>query len=162
MSERSSEHLIEAALSLINDAISWQCAHQPVSKSLGDRRFDDVMHFIEMHFTDPNLSLTKAAKSLGISTRYLSLLLEHRGLHFSTLIWDKRLQAAKEWLPASAESGALVREIAYRVGFKSSAHFSRKFRKAFNMSPQNYRLLGGMALGSSLRVPVQPELARGH
>ncbi len=34
---------------------------------------------------------------------------------------------------------AAVREIAYRVGFKSAAHFSRMFKRAFDVSPGKCR-----------------------
>jgi AraC-like DNA-binding protein len=145
MSERSSQLLIDGALSLLHDAIADRDFRQYAKRSLKDRRSDDVMRFIEIHFCDPALSLAQIAKAVGISTRYLSQLLEHRGISFSELVWDKRLQAARERLASPGPSSELVREIAYRVGFKSPAHFSRKFRRAFDMSPQEYRSAAGVA-----------------
>jgi AraC-like DNA-binding protein len=145
MSEKSSELLITGALSLLYDAVSDRDIHGPDRTSLADRRLEDVMRFIEIHFCDPTLSLGMVAGACGISTRYLAFLLEHQGTTFSRLVWDKRLQAAREWLVSSRARGVPVSKIAYRVGFKSAAHFSRKFRRAFEMSPQEYRSAGNAA-----------------
>src|SRR5579862_4701028 len=79
MSEQTSALLIDGALSLLHDALADQHPRRP-RKTLKDKRLDAVMRFIEIHFCDANLSLGKAAKALGISTRYLSLLLANRGM----------------------------------------------------------------------------------
>jgi AraC-like DNA-binding protein len=79
------------------------------------------------------------AKGCGISPRYLSFLLKLHGTSFSTLVWDKRLKTARQWLGDSRPGEASISEIAYKVGFKSPAHFSRMFKRAFSVSPRHYR-----------------------
>jgi AraC-like DNA-binding protein len=80
------------------------------------------------------------AKGCGISPRYLSFLLKQHGTPFSVLVWDQRLKMASRWLLSSKPGDTSISEIAYRIGFKSSAHFSRMFKRTFNMSPREYRM----------------------
>src|SRR3546814_11519643 len=79
------------------------------------------------------------AKGCGISPRYLSFLLKLHGTPFSPLIWDKRLESAGRWLSSSTPAAASISEVAYKVGFKSPAHFSRMFNRTFQLSPRAYR-----------------------
>src|SRR3546814_20116900 len=79
------------------------------------------------------------AKGCGISPRYLSFLLKLHGTPFSTLIWDKRLESAGRWLSSSTPAEASISEVAYKVGFKSPAHFSRKFTRTLQLRPRAYR-----------------------
>lgn len=137
--EHVAQMLIDTALSLLSEAIR---DHQPVApqrQTLTDKRLSDVLRYIELHLSDPKLSLATVAKGCGISRRYLSLLLKLNGTPFSTLIWDKRLKMAGQWLSTSQPGEASISEIAYRVGFKSAAHFSRMFKREFELSPREYR-----------------------
>jgi AraC-like DNA-binding protein len=53
-----------------------------------------------------------------------------------------------------------VSEIAYRVGFKSAAHFSRMFKQKFKVSPRQYRTPDCAVAQPMLREP-QPIIADG-
>ena len=79
------------------------------------------------------------AKGCGISPRYLSFLLRLKGTSFSELVWDQRLDKAREWLAASDPRDISISEIAYGVGFKSPAHFSRMFKRVFGVNPREFR-----------------------
>jgi AraC-like DNA-binding protein len=142
MSGQTSELLVEGALSLLHDAVAERDFRQPPRKSVGDCRLEEVLRFIDIHFCDPSLNLATVAQACGISARYVALLLERNGTSFSTIVWDKRLQAAKEWLSSAGANGVPLNKVAYRVGFKSAAHFSRRFKQAFDMSPEEYRCAG--------------------
>ncbi|MES2489122.1 MAG: AraC family transcriptional regulator [Pseudomonadota bacterium] len=139
LKEHVMQLLLDSALSVLSDAIKDHESCAPQRQTLSDKRLSDVLRFIEIHLSDPKLSIATVAKSCGISSRYLSLLLKLHGTPFSTLIWDKRLQAAQQWLSSSKAIEASVSEIAYRVGFKSAAHFSRMFKQKFMVSPRQYR-----------------------
>jgi AraC-like DNA-binding protein len=135
--------LVDSALSVLSDAIKNRDTASPVRRSVSDRRLQDVLRYIEIHLSDPKLSISTVAKGCGISPRYLSYLLKVHGTPFSTLVWDKRLQTASRWLSQSKPTDISISEIAYRVGFKSPAHFSRMFKRVFKMSPREYRAAGG-------------------
>ena len=117
----------------------------PQRQTLADKRLQDVLRYIENHLSDPKLSIATVAKACGISSRYLFLLLKLRGTLFSALIWDKRLKLAAQWLATSKPGDAAISEIAYGVGFKSPAHFSRMFKREFKVSPRQYRVVAAAA-----------------
>ena len=139
LNEQAINLLIEGALCALGDAIRCQDACAAPRPSLADKRLQDVLRFIETHLSDSKLSVAQVAKNCGISSRYLSLLLMHNGTPFSTLVWDKRLKAAVQWLSTARPGEVTISEIAYRVGFKSAAHFSRMFKREYKVSPRLYR-----------------------
>ncbi len=134
--------LVDGALSVLSDAMKDEESSSPQRQTLSDKRLNDVLRFIEVHLSDPKLSIATVAKGCGISPRYLSLLLKAHGTPFSTLVWDKRLKTAGQWLTSSKPGEASISEIAYRVGFKSPAHFSRMFKREYKLSPRQYRTAG--------------------
>ena len=134
--------LMDSALSVLSFAIKGREAGSLRRQSVSDRRLQDVLRYIEVHLSDPKLSTATVAKGCGISPRYLSFLLKLHGVPFSVLLWEQRLKMASRWLLSSKQGDISISEIAYRVGFKSSAHFSRMFKRAFNKSPRDYRSAG--------------------
>ena len=137
--EHIAQLLVDSALLVISDAIKARDACNPARQSIADKRLHDVLRYIEMHLSDPKLSISTVAKGCGISPRYLSFLLKLHGKPFSTLVWDRRLEIAGQWLGASNSTEVAISEIAYKVGFKSPAHFSRMFKRVYKMSPREYR-----------------------
>lgn len=131
--------LFDSALAVLRHAIGARVVGMPTRQSVSDKRLQDILRYVEIHLSDPKLSIAMVAKGCGISPRYLSFLLKQHGMSFSTLVWDQRLKVASRWLLSSKPSDIAISEIAYRVGFKSSAHFSRVFKRAFNMCPREYR-----------------------
>jgi AraC-like DNA-binding protein len=131
--------LVDSALSVLAHAIRQRDTGGPQRQSVSDRRLKDVLRFIENHLSDPALSIVRVARGCGISPRYLSFLLKRHGTPFSTLVWEERLKLAGRWLSSSKPGEVSVSEIAYKVGFKSSAHFSRMFKRAYGTSPRAWR-----------------------
>ena len=150
LAKHVAEALLDSSLLVLSEAIKSRGLDGPVRRSLSEKRLEDVLRYIDVHLSDPTLSITAVAKGCGISPRYLSLLLKLHGTPFSTLVWDKRLKVARDWLIQSKAGEAPISQIAYRVGFKSPAHFSRMFKRTFNMNPRRYR-------ASELASPAPPE-----
>ncbi|PPE74425.1 AraC family transcriptional regulator [Solimonas fluminis] len=151
LKDEVSQLLINTALSVVGEAVKEHQSCSTQRQTMSDKRLNDVLRFIEIHLSDPKLSIAATAKACGISPRYLSLLLKLRGTPFSELVWDKRLKTASQWLVNSRPGEASISEIAYRVGFKSAAHFSRMFKREFKLSPREYRAVGAP------RPPVEPQ-----
>lgn len=143
LAEDTARILVDTALTVIGHAIRANEAAVPVRQTVADRRLQDVLRYIEVHLSDPHLSTMMVAKGCGISPRYLSFLLRLKGTSFSELVWEQRLNKAKNWLQSSDPRDISISEIAYGVGFKSPAHFSRMFKRVFNMNPREFR--GGPA-----------------
>jgi len=131
--------LLDSALSVVTDAIKDREECNFVRPTLPDKRLQDVLRFIDIHLSDPNLSTTLVAEACGISPRYLSFLLKQNGAPFSGLVWDKRMKIASRWLSTTRPGDISIAEIAFQVGFKSPAHFSRMFKRVFNKGPREYR-----------------------
>lgn len=131
--------LVEAALELVANAIREQTHLVPRQPTLGERRLDDVLRFVEIHLCDPELSVGKLARECCISPRYLATLMHRRGTSLSKLIWGLRLEKARQWLSGSDSRQTTVSEIAFGLGFKSAAHFSRSFKKKYGVNPRSAR-----------------------
>lgn len=144
--------LVETALGLIGNAMRAGEELQPARQSIADRRLEEVLRFIEVHLSDPQLSTAMVAKGCGISPRYLSFLLRLRETSFSELVWEQRLAKARDWLTSSDPRDISISEIAYGVGFKSPAHFSRMFKRVFGANPREYRGECGARKATSVAV----------
>lgn len=131
--------LVESALALLTDVIKDRNDSLNARQTLAEKRLQDVLRYIEIHLSDPRLSTSMVADACGISTRYLSHLLKQHGTSFSSLVWDQRLKEASRWLASTSPNEISIAEIAFRVGFKSPAHFSRLFKRVFNEGPREYR-----------------------
>jgi AraC-like DNA-binding protein len=139
LAEDSARRLVETALALIGNGVSADVDLSATRQTIADRRLQEVLRFIEVHLSDPQLSTAMVAKGCGISPRYLSFLLRLKGTSFSELVWEQRLEKARSWLSSSDPRDISISEIAYGVGFKSPAHFSRMFKRVFQMNPREFR-----------------------
>lgn len=131
--------LVDAALTIIGNAVRGSNDSSQTRQTIADRRLQEVLRYIEVHLSDPQLSTAMVAKGCGISPRYLSFLLRLKGTSFSELVWEQRLEKARDWLATSDPSDISISEIAYGVGFKSPAHFSRMFKRVFGVNPREFR-----------------------
>lgn len=139
LSPESARALVECAITIIGNAVQADNEGNPARQTIADKRLEDVLRFIEVHLSDPQLSTAMVARGCAISPRYLSFLLRLKGTSFSELVWEQRLEKARTWLSATDPRDISISEIAYGVGFKSPAHFSRMFKRVFNMNPREFR-----------------------
>ena len=98
-----------------------------------------VQHFIDTHLAEADLTVDKIAAEHRISVRYLNMLFSTINTTTSKWIWKRRIESARADISDPRLSGQSISEIAYRWGFNDVAHFSRAFRKAFEMTPKDYR-----------------------
>lgn len=96
----------------------------------------EIKNYIECYLTDDNLSPSTIAAAFEISTRYVHKLFEHDGHTIGEWILERRLSrsVADLVLPDSS-----ITETAFRWGFKDLGHYSRTFKKRFDVSPSVYR-----------------------
>jgi len=104
-------------------------------------RLNSVKAWIEEHLSDPTLTLEKVAKSNQISLRQLHYLFGLCGTTPSDWIWRRRVECSYELL-AKDEGGLSVTDIAFRLGFSSSSHFSTLFRRSFGLRPSDVKRRG--------------------
>ena len=85
---------------------------------------------------DPDQSLARLAEQLGVGERTLQRKLAEHGITYKELLDKTREEHAMR----SLESGALsVQELAYELGFSSTAAFSRAFRRWRGVSPSEWQ-----------------------
>jgi len=137
--EHIEQLLVDSALTVVADAVKDSDSCTLVRQSLPDIRLHDALRYIDVHLSDPNLTITMVAEASDISPRYLSFLLKQNGTPFSELIWEKRMDIASRWLASSRPGEISIAQIAFGVGFKSPAHFSRMFKRVFKKGPREYR-----------------------
>lgn len=99
--------------------------------------------FLDQYFTGDNAaqkglpSVKHCASELCLSTNYFGdLIKKETGRTALEYIQDKIISIAKEQLLLPSES---ISQIAYQLGFQYPQHFTRVFKKATRMTPNEYR-----------------------
>ncbi len=133
------EQLVGTLLDGLGKSIAKVGGNRPPPSSIAEQRVADIMACVNRHIANPDLNARMVASQCDISLRYLCHVLKKCNLQFSDLVWEKRMQMAALLLKNPAMRTHHVSEIGYLVGFKSSAHFSRKFKTTFGIAPRAYR-----------------------
>jgi AraC-like DNA-binding protein len=94
--------------------------------------------FIRDHLAD-DVPPARIAHAIGISPRYLHALFHEDGCSMGKWIFRCRLDRARVLLLDPARKDFTITEIAYEVGFKDIAHFSRTFKAEFGVMPSSFR-----------------------
>lgn len=105
----------------------------------GDEREISVKtrQYIQMHFSNPQMSLSYVAEAMNISPSYLTKLYKEKyGTSVVSDITRFRLEKAKELLTASKLS---INDIAERTGFSNSNVFIKVYKKYEGVTPGEYR-----------------------
>lgn len=88
------------------------------------------------HNYSKELSLNIVADYLNISPFYLSRIIKNAtDKNFTDYVTSIRIEKAKEFMDENQYS---IKEITYKVGFRSQAYFSKVFKKYTGISPTEY------------------------
>ena len=94
-----------------------------------------ILRYITSHYLDATLEQT--AKHFHYNKSYLSRYIQtHFHQSFTEIVTDLRIDHAREYLRNTDKH---IMDIALLVGYDSTDHFSRMFRKVTGMSPAAYR-----------------------
>jgi AraC-like DNA-binding protein len=105
-----------------------------------------ILRAIESQSNDPGLNATAVAVALGITPRYVHLLLEDTGKSFTHHVLERRLERAKILLRDPQWHRRKVADIAAEAGFTDLSYFNRAFRRHFGTTPSHIRATpNGMA-----------------
>jgi two-component system response regulator YesN len=97
----------------------------------------NINHWIEQDYANPDLNLNVIADKMGMTPAYISRLYKQFTLHSMTdAINDVRLSKAKELL---LKTDIPVAELAEKAGFATPSYFFRMFKRAFSITPNDYR-----------------------
>jgi transcriptional regulator GlxA family with amidase domain len=110
--------------------------HPPLSESISEPRVRRALLLMEQNLTRP-IGVSAVAEELGVSVRQLErLCLEHVGMGPASLYRRLRMRYAN-WLIENTDRS--VTEIAIEAGFADCAHFSRRFKDIYGLSPSSRR-----------------------
>ena len=100
-----------------------------------DKRMVEIMNYIQSNYL--NVTLEGLSDKFYLSKPYLSKYIKEKsGMTFGELVKNVRLKKAKTLLKTSSMT---VESIALSVGYQNVEHFNRLFKKAFNMTPVQFR-----------------------
>lgn len=144
--ERHGEHLID----LVALAIGAEGEAREIAEQRGARaaRLAAIQRMISQQFGNPGLNAATIALQLGVTPRYVHLLLEATGRSFTQHLLDQRLEQAVALLRDPRRQDRKITDIAQETGFTDLSHFNRAFRRRFGDTPSGVR-------GAAFRNPRQ-------
>jgi AraC-like DNA-binding protein len=95
--------------------------------------------YVEAHLREADLTPSRIADALHISSRYLRMLFESEQESVTGFILRRRLEECARQIGCVLWRGHTITAIAFSCGFNSAAHFTRAFRDRFSMTPTEYR-----------------------
>ncbi|WP_439893058.1 AraC family transcriptional regulator (plasmid) [Ralstonia sp. 25C] len=107
--------------------------------------FGRVRRYIQAHLRQEDLSPESVLQALQLPRQTLYRLFQHEG-GLGAYIRHLRLRAAADELVRHPNQ--TVTDIAFGLGFKSSSDFTRAFRRAYDMAPQDFRALSSKTSGA--------------
>ncbi len=106
---------------------------------------NDVVSYIEEHYTEEDLSLNTLAAHVNLSPNHLSAVFKQEtGQPFIKYLTDYRMNMAKELLSITSKKS---NEIGLMVGYKDPHYFSYLFKKTQGITPTQYRGAGHSEAG---------------
>lgn len=98
-----------------------------------------AQQYITDHLGNSELSPAGIAEALGLSVRYLQVLFHEENTSPFRWILERRLERAARLLRDPRQASRNITSIAFAIGFKDSAHFSRVFKHRYGVGPRGYR-----------------------
>jgi AraC-like DNA-binding protein len=102
-------------------------------------RSSAILREIERRIGDPGLSAVTIALFLGVTPRYVHLLLEETGKSFSHHVLERRLERAAGLLRDPVQRTRKIADVAAESGFTDLSYFNRSFRRHFGATPSDIR-----------------------
>ena len=100
-----------------------------------DARMIEIMNYVQANYID--ITLDDLAEKFFLSKPYLSKYIKEKsGMTFGDLVKKIRMKKAKALLKSS---NMTVENIARSVGYQNVEHFNRLFKKAYDMTPMQFR-----------------------
>jgi AraC-like DNA-binding protein len=134
---RCEEHVVD----LIALTLGAQGEARRLAEERGVRaaRRTAVLRAIEGRSDDPGLSAAAVAATLGVTARYVHLLLEETGKSFTHHVLERRLKRAGALLCDPRWRHRRIADIAAEAGFTDLSYFNRAFRRHFGATPSDMR-----------------------
>lgn len=131
----------EATLDLVR-AFLCSAAEHPTSDDVRHETLaTQVREHVRQNLVSPELSPRSTAQAHHISVRHLYQLLAREQVSLEQWVITERLALGARLLGRPDLAATPIAAVARRCGFRDAAHFSRRFRAAYGMSPRDWRAL---------------------
>ena len=131
------QHIIELiALAMGSKSSLRELDGQSIARTA---MLERLKQYIEINIRHPQLSPALIAAHHHISERYQRMLFASTGTTVSRYILEQRLALCREALENKSLRDYSITQIAFSYGFNDAAHFSRKFKERYGISPKECR-----------------------
>lgn len=125
-------------LDLVRALLATEAGHtDTATDAIGATMDIQIVDYLNHHLRDRDLTIAKVARAHNISERYTYLLLARQGITFGEWIRNHRLAGAAQSLRDHPDTS--IGRIADLWAFPDQANFTRAFRRAYGVSPREYR-----------------------
>ncbi|MGN0754402.1 MAG: helix-turn-helix domain-containing protein, partial [Aristaeellaceae bacterium] len=134
---QSADDLDDMLRRLCDSILTAEDAHACCSEGDEDSSMAELVHYMQDHYPDPELSISAIAEAFDMPTARLSLtfkeLMRMSPLEYLTML---RVKRSKELLVSTDLS---IKEIATQVGYYDASSFIRRFKQITGVTPLQYR-----------------------
>jgi AraC family transcriptional regulator, positive regulator of tynA and feaB len=131
----TSGRLGSTIVDLLATALAVELGDLPIPKVERPSVYEKVKAYILDHLADPDLNVDTIAFANHISVRSLHRLFAANGTTVIRWLWNQRLVASYKAL--SVGKSTRVSDVALMYGFTNFSHFTRAFKQAFRVLPQD-------------------------
>ena len=132
--EKEAEQCISDTIVALLKACVADTSQAPLPGSDDNER---VLAFIDRYIDDSSLRTSLIADRLSVPARAVQKIFAQMGTTPTAYMLNRRLTLAATRLRASDFDGTLT-DLAHELGFSDAAHFSRRFKARFDLSPSQY------------------------
>lgn len=105
-------------------------------KSISEINMQKIIHYIDAHYSDPNLSVSSIAEEFFYVPSYLTRLFKrYASVNPNKYITKIRMEKAANLLSNRELS---IEQISVLVGYKNPFYFSKEFKKYYGAPPSRY------------------------
>lgn len=134
-----SRQLATSALDLLGVALADRFGADGSPNAGRTKHFLRACTYMNAYASDPDLSPARIASSIGVSSRYLHAIFKDHGMTVNEYLMKRRLARCMDDLLNPTAVNRTITDVAHNNGFKTSAHFSRRFTEAYGCSPSQVK-----------------------
>ncbi|GGK36594.1 helix-turn-helix domain-containing protein [Nocardia camponoti] len=105
---------------------------------------EQILGYVRANLSDPTLRVAGIAAANNISVRHLYKVCANSDISLEQWIIEQRLVRARDMLIDKGYAHRSIAAVAGAVGFRDAAHFARRFRAAFGITPRDWRRCDGI------------------
>lgn len=133
LSQKSDQGVLQQTYRLYVDAMRVSARKVPVSKQVVSM----ISNYIENHYRDPDLSVSKISDTFHFSPVYVgSLFRKAKGMNIIQFITQLRM---KEAVTLLRDPSNRIQDISRMVGYTDPQYFGKVFKKVYSISPTEFR-----------------------